>query len=75
MGMCWRRLGVQSVAVLCGVLMLNFVAGAQTNSATLSGTPQRYLPDVVACPLNTASIAACAHSSPWALETPIAPMT
>jgi hypothetical protein len=38
MGMCWPRLGVQSVAVLCGVLMLNFVAGAQTNSATLSGT-------------------------------------
>jgi hypothetical protein len=38
MGMCWRQLGVQSVAVLCGVLMLNFVAGAQTNSATLSGT-------------------------------------
>ena len=33
-----RRLSAHSVAVLCGVLMLNCAAGAQTNSATLSGT-------------------------------------
>jgi Carboxypeptidase regulatory-like domain len=34
----WRRLRAHSIAALCGALMLNFVAGAQTNSATLSGT-------------------------------------
>src|SRR5262245_22933851 len=34
-----------------------------------------YRAAVVACPLNTESIAACAHCSPCALETPIAPIT
>src|SRR5262249_26542535 len=38
MRISWRRLSVHSVALLFGVLMLNFTAGAQTNSATLSGT-------------------------------------
>src|SRR5215470_5074356 len=38
MRISWRRLSVQSVALLFGVLILNFTAGAQTNSATLSGT-------------------------------------
>src|SRR5215471_639818 len=38
MKISWRRLSVHSVALLFGVLMLNFAAGAQTNSATLSGT-------------------------------------
>src|SRR5262245_50630844 len=32
-----RRLSAHSAAVLCGVLMLHFIAAAQTNSATISG--------------------------------------
>jgi hypothetical protein len=36
------RIGIafsaRSLAVLCGVLMLNLAAGAQTNNATLIGT-------------------------------------
>src|SRR4030095_1797972 len=36
---------------------------------------QPHRPTVVACPLKTDSMAACAHFSPSALETPIAPMT
>src|SRR5215831_16985911 len=38
MGIVRRRLSARSAAVLCGVLMLPFIAAAQTNSATLSGT-------------------------------------
>jgi len=34
-----------------------------------------YCVDDFACPLNTVSIAACAHFSPSPLDTPIAPMT
>src|SRR5262245_4752657 len=34
-----------------------------------------HLPEVVACPLNTVSIAACAQFSPSPLETPIAPIS
>src|SRR5262245_60716827 len=47
MGMCWQRLSVQSITVLCGVLMLNFVVGAQTNNARLSGTVRDSAGDVV----------------------------
>ena len=35
----------------------------------------RYCVDDFACPLNTESMAACAHFSPSPLDTPIAPMT
>src|SRR5690348_11600276 len=38
MGIWWRRLSTHSVAVFCGALILSFSVGAQTNSATLSGT-------------------------------------
>ncbi len=60
-----RKLGSRSVAALCGALILNvvggmyFVAGAQTNTATLSGTVTdnkgAVVPDVVITVSNTAT--------------------
>jgi hypothetical protein len=37
MGVWWSRRSGRFVMVLFGALISNFVAGAQTNSATLSG--------------------------------------
>src|SRR5229473_3324616 len=44
-------------------------------SALLLRVGPNYCAEDVACPLNTASIAAWAHFSPSPLDTPIAPMT
>src|SRR3984893_15806203 len=44
-------------------------------SAPLLRLRPNYCTEEVACPLNTASIAAWAHFSPSPLDTPIAPMT
>ena len=54
-----RRLSARSVAVLCGLLRLNSVADAQTNSATLSGTVRdsagAVVPDVAITVSNAAT--------------------
>src|SRR2546423_4541402 len=43
--------------------------------STLMPTADYYCVDDFACPLNTVSMAACAHFSPSPLDTPIAPIT
>src|SRR5438093_11146603 len=48
---------------------------SRTETSTSAGQAWLHRNEVVACPLNTASIAAWAHFSPSALETPIAPTT
>src|SRR5437667_11821699 len=51
------------------------LCNSRTETSTSAGQTWLHRNEVVACPLNTASIAAWAHFSPSALETPIAPTT
>src|SRR3989454_747943 len=59
------------VRALAKIVLCN----SRVETSTSAGQTWLHRNEVVACPLNTASIAAWAHFSPSALETPIAPTT
>ena len=49
--------------------------GGSAGAVAEGGKLRPYWVDDFACPLNTVSMAACAHFSPSPLDTPIAPIT